>query len=207
MVSTGEDGTVVIELEPGVVVQLQPKSQIVIGEILLGGAEDALGNPIPLVSITINSGTIVLLTTENGLAAVGLQVVTPRGISVPVIPGQTTISVAATSTVTVASVSGANMVTTLEGETLPVAEGLVVVLRPDGTYTVMPILDLPNGQAINAAAQNASDNVAGSNLDPGSPPTPPVPPPEPPLPPDPPRPTPTPTPTPTPSPTPTPISP
>ena len=92
------------------------------------------------------------------------------------------------------------MVTTVEGETIPVAEGLAIVLRPDGTYTVMPILDLPDGQAINAAAQNASDNVAGLNLDPGSPPPPPVPPPEPPLPPDPPRPTPTPTPTPTPPP-------
>jgi len=208
VVSTGEDGKVVIELEPGIVIELEPNSQIVIGETIPGGAEDADGNPIPLVSITINSGTITVLTTEGGLATAALQVVTPRGVIVPVVAGQSVITVTGTdpasSTVTVASVAGSEMVTTTEGENLPVAEGLAVVLRPDGQYQTLPIVDLPNGAAIISIAQNAAQNVAGLNLNPGGPPPPPVPPPEPPLPPDPPAPTPTPTPAPTPTPVPTP---
>jgi len=208
VVSTGEDGKVVIELEPGIVIELAPNSQIVIGETVPGGAEDADGNPIPLVSITINSGTIVVLTTEGGLATAAIQIVTPRGIVTSVVPGQSVITVTGTdpasSTVTVASVAGSEMVTTTEGENLPVAEGLAVVLRPDGQYQTVPIVDLPTGAAIVSIAQNAAQNVAGLNLSPGGPPPPPVPPPEPPLPPDPPAPTPTPAPTATPVPTPSP---
>lgn len=180
VVTTGPDGKVVIELAPGFVIELQPNSQITIGETTLGNdVVDELGNPIPQHTITLNIGTIVSQTTEAGLATATLVVVTPRGQISPVIPGQTVITVTgadpARATVTVASVSGSEMVTKTSGEQLPVAEGLAVILRPEGEEDWGPglIADLPDGSGpgIQAMAQSAADTIAGlTNLTPAIPP-------------------------------------
>jgi hypothetical protein len=161
-------------------------------------AQTASGNQAGQPSVTVNSGTIVVLTAPGAPLAV---IVTPLGSVEVVEPGQTVVSVVGTNpsntTVTVASTAGSDMVTTMQGEQIPVAEGLAVILTPDGNYQAMNISDLPNGNSITSIAQNAAQNAGGLDL---PPPPPPLVPTEPPLPPDPPLPTPTPTPTPKPTP-------
>lgn len=211
VVTSGEDGKVMIEIAPGIVIELQPNSQVTIGAMRMDQITDELGNPIPQYSITLTVGTIVAVHSDAGLADASLLVVTPRGNISPVLPGQTVITVNGanpeTSTVTVASVVGSEMATTTEGEQIPVAEGAAVILKPDNTYVVVGINELPDGAAISGLAQNVASEVANqTNLTPAVPP--PVIPPQPPVvPPNIPTVLPTPTPTPTPSPTPTPVSP
>ena len=67
------------------------------------------------------------------------------------------------------------MVTKTSGEQLPVAEGLAVILRPEGEEDWGPglIADLPDGSGpgIQAMAQSAADTIAGlTNLTPAIPP-------------------------------------
>lgn len=73
---------------------------------------------------------------EGGLSSATFVIITPRGTITPVVGGVTIISSTgadpATSTVTVASPTGMDLVVTIEGEQLPVDEGQVVILRPDG---------------------------------------------------------------------------
>lgn len=119
---------------------------------------------------------------SGGLSNSSFVIVTPRGNVSPVVGGVTVVSSTgadpSTSTVTVASPSGIDVVITTEGEQLPVDTGQVVILRPDG-IEYAGIQDFPN--------------LPGANV------TPPVPlPPVPPPPPNPPTPTPTPTPSPSP---------
>ena len=205
VVTTGEDGKSIIELAPGIVVELQPNTQITIGETTDNYQVDQLGNPIPAVSITVTTGTVVAVPTEGGLATAVLMIVTPRGNVSVLEPGQTVVTVTGadpeSSTVTVASPTGNDMVTTTQGERVPVGEGLAVILKPDGQSTVLALSDVPNGMQIIQAAQSAASNIG--NLTNLTPPTPPpvIPPPAPDVPTIlPVQPTPTPTPTPTPSP-------
>lgn len=175
VVTTGEDGKVMIEVAPGIVIELQPNSQITIGGMKMDQITDELGNPIPQYSITLTVGTIVAVHTEAGLANGSLLVVTPRGNISPVLPGQTVITVTGsdpdTSTVTVASVTGTEMATTTEGEQIPVAEGAAVILKPDNTYVTIGINELPDGAAIIALAQSVAAAVANQpNLTPAVPP-------------------------------------
>ena len=125
---------------------------------------------------------------SGGLSSATFVIVTPRGSIVPIVGGTTIVSSTGadptTATVTVSSPSGVDMVTTTDGEQLPVDTGQVVILRPDG-IEFGGIQDFPN--------------LPGANV---SPPVP-LPPVQPP-PPDPPAPSPTPAPTPAPTPTPTP---
>lgn len=121
---------------------------------------------------------------SGGLSTATFVIITPRGTVSPVIGGVTVVSSTGadptTSTVTVASPSGMDIVITTDGEQLPVDTGQVVILRPDG-IEYAGIQDYPN--------------LPGANV------TPPVPlPPVAPPPPNPPAPTPSPTPTPSPSP-------
>ncbi|MBU3665414.1 MAG: hypothetical protein FGM15_05995 [Chthoniobacterales bacterium] len=201
-VSTGEDGKVMIEVAPGIVIELQPNSQVTIGEMSMDKITDELGNPIPQYTITLTLGTIVAVHSDSGLADAALLVVTPRGNISPVLPGQTVITVDGsnpeTSTVTVASVTGSEIATTTEGEQIPVAEGTAVILKPDNTYQAFGINELPNGGAIQSLAQNVATEVSNqSNLTPAVPP-PIIPPPPPVVPPNIPPAEPTPTPTPAP---------
>ena len=305
IITTGEDGTASIEISPGSTIQLQPNTQITIGETRMDRAINDAGDAIPQTEVVLAVGTI-MANTPPGLGAVppevlalvrlpfgkswetatpedireavlaavkrnpdrapelvqaaiqnvsatgrfpssgaadsnqvieddgngetslqetaamigsaategnpamadaiaqavsgGLQsgglssatfvIVTPRGSIVPIVGGTTIVSSTGadptTATVTVSSPSGVDMVTTTDGEQLPVDTGQVVILRPDG-IEFGGIQDFPN--------------LPGANVSPPVP-LPPVqpPPPDPPAPSPPPSPTPTPTPTPTPPP-------
>lgn len=251
IITTGEDGSAVIDIGGGSTVQVQPKTQLTIGETRMDRAINEDGDPIPEVNVTLPVGTVIARTagganpvspevqsmlrlpfgrtwdtatpeqirqavldavqrnpdsapeivraaiqnvrqtgrfpssgeadskqvveddgdgetslqemaamigsaaTEGnpalaepiaeavagatrsaGLAAVVLNVVTPRGTITPITSGITIISSTgadpSTSVVTVASPTGTDFVVTTEGEQLTVAEGLVLILRPDG---------------------------------------------------------------------------
>jgi len=295
IITTGEDGMVSIEISPGNTIQLQPNTQITIGETRMDRAVSDAGDPVPQTAVTLSVGTVVA-NTPPGLGAVSPEIlqlirlpfgkswenatpedirqavleavkrnpdrapelvqaaiqsvaltgrfpasgaadskqvieddgngetsleelaamigaaateanpamtdaiaqavagalqtgglstspfviVTPRGTVTPVVGGVTIVSSTGadptTSTVTVASPSGIDVVVTTEGQQLPVDTGQVVILRPDG-IEYGTIQDFPN--------------LPGANVSPPVP-LPPVGPP----PPNPPTPSPTPTPTP-----------
>jgi hypothetical protein len=304
IITTGEDGTASIEISPGSTIQLQPNTQITIGETRMDRAVSDAGDPVPQTAVTLSVGTVVANTPpslgavspeifqlirlpfgkswENatpedirqavleavkrnpdrapelvqaaiqsvaltgrfpasgaadskqvieddgngetsleelaamigaaateanpamtdaiaqavtgalqtgGLSTSPFVIVTPRGTVTPVVGGVTIVSSTGadptTSTVTVASPSGIDVVVTTEGQQLPVDTGQVVILRPDGVEYAS-LTDFPN--------------LPGSNVPSSNVPLPPVGPP-------PPNPPPSPTPTPTPTPTPPPISP
>ena len=175
VVATGEDGKAIVEMAPGIVIELQPNSQFTVGETTDSAQVNEIGNPIPQVSLIITVGTLVAVPTEGGLATAVLLIVTPRGNVSVLEPGQTVVTVTGadpeSSTVTVASPAGNDMVTTTQGEQIPVAEGLAVILKPDGPSTVLAISDLPNGMQMMQAAQSAASNVGNlTNLTPPSPP-------------------------------------
>lgn len=146
VITTGEDGTCTIEIAPGIIITLQPNTQITIGEIDLDGGIDEDGNTIPKISIRLSVGSIITQTTSAGMASALFVIETARGEISPVTPGSMIISSTgadpATATVTVAAVTGDKLAVTTEGEQHPVAEGLVVILRPDGVETAS-IEDIP----------------------------------------------------------------
>ncbi|MEY3481290.1 MAG: hypothetical protein RIQ71_2065 [Verrucomicrobiota bacterium] len=154
------------------------------------GAAATEGNPAMATEIAQAVGGAL---KTGGLSNSTFIIVTPRGNVSPVVGGVTIVSSTGadptTSTVTVASPSGIDVVITTDGQQLPVDTGQVVILRPDG-IEYGGITDFPN--------------LPGANVPPPVP-LPPVgpPPPNPPAP----SPTPTPTPIPTPTPTPPPLSP
>lgn len=209
IVTTGEEGKTVIELLPGFVIELQPNSQLTIGEVIDSDQVDPAGNPIPQVSITVTVGTVVVVSTPAALETGALQIVTPRGNIAVVESGQTVVTVTGadptTSTVTVASPAGSQMVSTTQGEQIPVAEGLAVILTPEGQNNVLPVAALPSAPQIAEAAQSATSRIGGlNNLTPVAP-APVVNPPAPNIPTILPVPSPTPTPVPSPSPRNTPV--
>jgi len=302
IVTTGENGKTLLEVAPGITIELQPNTQITVGETVPDKGIDALGNPIPEVYMTLAVGSIICDTQGAGgaaaidpkiassirlpfgvdwnsatpeqireavLAAVkknpdaapdivraaiqnvrqtgrfpasgagdakqtvddgttslqeianmigeaategnpamaadiaqavagavsatagamstSLVIQTARGTISPVTAGVMVISSTGAdptmATVTVAALVGDKLAVTTEGEQVPVGEGLVVILRPDGTETGS-LTDYPN--------------LSGNVPIPPAPPVP-LPPPD--------QPTPTPTPNPTPNPTPTPTPP
>lgn len=182
IITTGEDGQVVINLSPGITITMRPMTQVTIEETKENGAVDSLGNPMPELNITLSVGTIVLVTTAEGLGiaynaegelvgqtkdgrstagyskevsnlsgyskegvsptGAGLVVRTPRGNISPVLPGESVITVTGadpnTATVTVQADVGSMVATDTEGRTIPVPEGLVVVLRPGLTFPPPP---------------------------------------------------------------------
>jgi|GEM_PF-2861243 len=294
IITTGEDGTATIEISPGNTIQVQPNTQITIGETRMDRAVSDVGDPVPQTAVTLAVGTVVA-NTPPGLGAVSPEIlklirlpfgkswenatpedirqavleaaksnpesapelvqvaiqsvamtgrfpasgagdskqvveddgngetsleelaamigaaateaypamadaiaqavagalqtgglstspfviVTPRGTVIPIVGGVTIVSSTGadptTSTVTVASPSGIDVVITTEGQQLPVDTGQVVILRPDGVEYAS-LTDYPN--------------LPGSNTPSSNVPLPPVQPP----PPNPPAPSPTPTP-------------
>jgi hypothetical protein len=135
VITTSEDGTAIIELAPGVLIQLQKNTEIVIGEIIPNGAQDSCGNSIDLATVTVNTGVISTVITDAAIATTGLSVITPRGSTSPTVAGQAVIMVTGVNpdraVVTVASILGSELVTTASGEQISVGEGLAVILRPD----------------------------------------------------------------------------
>ena len=174
VITTSEDGTAIIELAPGVLIQLQKNTEIVIGEIIPNGAQDSFGNSIDLATVTVNTGVISTVITDAAIATTGLSVITPRGSTSPTVAGQAVIMVTGVNpdraVVTVASILGSELVTTESGEQISVGEGLAVILRPDGEYEVLPIDELPDAAGIRGIAAAAAGQMAGM----GSPVVPPL---------------------------------
>ena len=216
MVVAASDGRAILRLADGLYVELQPSSELIIGETLDAGSVDSAGNPVPQIQLTLNSGSLVLLSSPESLAQIAVVIVTPRGTVTPVNAGQTLVVAsggdAVTSEVTVLSLTGEGVVTTTDGNSVPVGEGLAVVLSADGKVQSTTLTDLPGAESYESTVQTAANTV--SNLESAPPPSPvvrsvssasPTPTPRPTATPTPtPSPTATPTPTPTPSPTPTP---
>lgn len=67
IITTGDDGQVVIELAPGIMITMRSETQVTIEPTKENGATDSLGNPMPELYITLTVGTIVLNTTAEGL--------------------------------------------------------------------------------------------------------------------------------------------
>ncbi|MBE2181267.1 MAG: hypothetical protein IAE97_12440 [Chthoniobacterales bacterium] len=67
IITTGDDGQVVVELAPGIVITMRSETQVTIEPTKENGATDSLGNPMPELYITLTVGTIVLNTTAEGL--------------------------------------------------------------------------------------------------------------------------------------------
>jgi len=202
IITTGEDGTITLQIAPGITVQLQPNTQITIGEYVPDKGVNEEGDSIPEVTIRLAVGTVLVTTTAEGLAATAFVIETARGNVNSVTAGNMIVTSTgadpATATVTVASPVGDDLVVTTEGEQLPVGEGLVVILRPDG-IEYAGIQDYPN---LAGLAGGISSPVA---LPPAAMPPPnplPTPTPRPTV-----APTPAPTPTPRPTATPAPVSP
>jgi len=149
IITTGEDGYITIQIAPGITMQLQPNTQVTIGDYVPGKATNEAGDPIPEITVRLAVGSVVVTTTTEGVAGTSFVIETARGIMTSVTAGSMVVSSTgadpATATVTVASPVGSDLVTTTEGEQLPVGEGLVVVLRPDGIEysTVQDFPDLP----------------------------------------------------------------
>lgn len=214
IVVTGPGGRTLLKLAEGLFVELQPESQIIFAGVTTGAVVDEGGKPLPQVSITLASGSLVLVSTPEALAQTSLLVATPRGNLSPVNSGQLLISADSAdpgqAAVTVAVVKGDALVTQTGGETTPVGEGLAVTLKADGLSTTGTLADLPQSPAYTSTVQSTVAKVESleltsplptqtfiqptSNSEPSPSPTPTPRP----------RPTPSPTPIPTPIPTPTP---
>jgi hypothetical protein len=214
MIVVGSDGRAILRLADDLFVELQPSTELIIGETIDAGTVDAGGNRLPQIKLTLNTGSLVLLSSAESLAQSSVVIVTPRGTVSPVNAGDTLIIAdgadTASSQVTVVSLTGQGVVTTTEGSSLPVGEGLAVVLTPDGQAKTSTFSDLPDAGALQNMVQVANSSISTlqstaplapavqSFSEPSPTPTPkPRPSPSP-------TPTPTPTPTPSPSPTPTP---
>ncbi|MEI7863751.1 MAG: hypothetical protein WCI38_00165, partial [Chthoniobacterales bacterium] len=141
ILTTGGDGKVLVEVAPGITIELQPETQITIGETIPDRGQDAGGNPIPETYVTLAVGSITCDTSgaatgEGGAMTTSLVVMTPRGTVSPASAGSMVISSTHAdprlSTVTVAARSGDKMVNTTGDQQVIIPEGLVGVFRPDG---------------------------------------------------------------------------
>ena len=165
MIVVGSDGRAILRLADDIFVELQPSSELIIGETIDAGTVDAAGNPQPQIKLTLNSGSLVLLSSMESLAQSSVVIVTPRGTVSPVNAGDTLIIAdgadTASSQVTVVSLTGQGVVTTTEGNSLPVGEGLAVVLTPDGQAKTSTFSDLPNAGSFENMVQLATTSVSG----------------------------------------------
>ena len=166
MVVVGSDGRALLRLAGDLFVELQPSSELIIGETIEAGTLDAAGNPLPQVKLTLNSGSLVLLSSQDALAQASVMIVTPRGTVSPVNAGDTLVIAdsadPATSQVTVVALTGEGVVTTTEGNPLPVGAGLAVVLTADGQVKTSTLSGIPEAGSYESIVQSASSSV--SNL-------------------------------------------
>ncbi len=231
IVTTGEDGEVIIELLPGIVVKLTPMSEIVIGDVDMGQAFNESNDPVPQASVTVSAGTMIVMVSDGALSLGALSIETPRGTINATQPGVFAVIVTGEPSIATVTVAcglegpyknsfkgtsdggegdrGGAFVTTTDGEQIIVPPGSAVVLKPDGTWNVIRLADVPGINGIWNAAQGGLDRLPGlPNLTPPIPPPfipnfPPggnIPPNQPPI-------VPTPVPTPIPTPVPPPVSP
>ena len=136
IITTGDDGTVTIQIAPGIAIQLQPGTQITLGEFVSDKAMNEEGEAIPEIGIRLASGSVLIQATTEGLAGASLVIESVRGNVISASAGTMVVSSTGTdpaaSTVSIAAISGAKLAVATNGEQLPVAENSVVVLGPSG---------------------------------------------------------------------------
>lgn len=66
IITTGEDGSAVIDIGGGSTLQVQPKTQLTIGETRMDRAINDAGDPIPEVTVTLPVGTVIARTAGGG---------------------------------------------------------------------------------------------------------------------------------------------
>jgi hypothetical protein len=175
VVTTGNDGKALLRVAEGIFLELQGGTQLVIGSTEISGTIDpASGQPIPQTTITLQSGSFVLVTGPGSLASNALVIVTPRGSIAPASAGQTFIAAdsadPAVANVTVAAVTGSGVVTTTIGEPIPVGGGMVAVLGAGGANNVINLDGFSQAASIGTAVQSAAASVG--NQQPSSQPQP-----------------------------------
>lgn len=164
IVTTGNDGFIVIEVAPGILIELQPDAQVTIGAIDPAGGLDSDGNTIPRVSVNLISGGLVVHATGTSAETAAVLVVTPKGSFSPVSSGVTYVNATAATlpdgNVTVASVAGSGIVTTTEGDPVVLGDGLMVVLGATSPSAATTISGSTSASQITEVAQSSASRIA-----------------------------------------------
>ena len=170
VVTTGDDGFIVVEIAPGLFIELQPDAQVTIGAIDPAGGLDSDGNTIPRVSLNLISGGLVVHATGESSETAAVVVVTPKGSFSPVTSGVTFVNASAATLpdgdVTVASVSGSGIVTTTEGDPVTLGDGLMVVLDGAANKSATTISSSTGGAQITETIKTSSTRIANLQLSP-----------------------------------------
>ena len=170
VVTTGDDGFIVVEIAPGLFIELQPDAQVTIGAIDPTGGLDSDGNTIPRVSLNLISGGLVVHATGESSETAAVVVVTPKGSFSPVTSGVTFVNASAATlpdgNVTVASVSGSGIVTTTEGDPVTLGDGLMVVLDGAANKSATTISSSTGAAQITETSQASSTRIASLPLSP-----------------------------------------
>ena len=164
IVTTGNDGFIVIEVAPGILIELQPDAQVTIGAIDPAGGLDSDGNTIPRVSVNLISGGLVVHATGTSAETAAVLVVTPKGSFSPVSSGVTYVNATAATlpdgNVTVASVAGSGIGTTTEGDPVVLGDGLMVVLGATPPSAATTISGSTSASQITEVAQPSASRIA-----------------------------------------------
>jgi len=162
-IATAEDSRALLQLGPGLYLDMEPLTQVVVGQTREAGVLDAAGQSLPQAVIFINAGSVVLISSEEGLAVLSVALTSPRGTVTPVNPGLMYVSVfgldPGDSTLTVAFVSGDGIFTSTEGDPVPVGEGLVLGLEGERAPVVDPLADVNEGANYRSTAESSSTRV------------------------------------------------
>jgi hypothetical protein len=169
-VTTGSDGFIVMEIAPGLFVELQPDAQVTIGAIDPAGGLDSDGNTIPRVSVNLISGGLVVHATGASSETAAVVVVTSKGSFSPATSGVTYVSATSATlpggNVTVASVAGSGIVTTTEGDPLTLGDGLMVVLDGAANTGATTISSSTGAAQITETSQASATRIASLPLSP-----------------------------------------
>jgi hypothetical protein len=170
VVTTGNDGFIVVEIAPGLFIELQPDAQVTIGAIDPAGGLDSDGNTIPRVSLNLISGGLVVHAAGASSETTAVVVVTPKGSFSPVTSGVTFVNASAATlpdgNVTVASVSGSGIVTTTEGDPVTLGDGLMVVLDGAANKSATTISSSTGAAQITETGQASATRIASLPLSP-----------------------------------------
>ena len=164
VITTGNDGRIVIEVAPGILLELQPDAQLTIGASDPNGGVDSESRTIPRISLNLMSGGVVVHASGDSLEAASVVIVTPKGSFSPASPGITVVSATAPTspegTVTIASLTGSGVLTTTEGEQDTLGDGLMVVLGSAAPSKPVTISDSPQAGQLAEIAQASASRIA-----------------------------------------------
>lgn len=164
VMTTGNDGRIVIEVAPGILLELQPDAQLTIGAVDPDAGIDSAGGTIPRVSVTLLSGGLVVHATDDSLDATSVLVVTPKGNFIPVSAGATLVSAASPTSpdgsVTIAAVTGSGIVTATEGDQLALGDGMMVVLGSTAPTGASTISDSPQASQIAESGLSSAARIS-----------------------------------------------